>query len=78
MQYKVERDVAIPEKKTHGHIRNDWLKDMEVGSSIVVDLPQKSIRRKEVSRIKSLMRHRKWKSIQRNVSHTAVRIWRTA
>ena len=78
MQYQVEKFVAIPEKKTHGHIRNDWLRDMEVGSSIVVDLPDKFIRRKEVSRIKSLMRHRKWEAIQRNVSETAVRIWRTA
>jgi len=78
MQYQVEKGVAIPAKKTHGHIRNDWLRDMKVGDSIVVDLPEKLMRRKEVSRIKSLMRHRKWESIQRNVSETAVRVWRTA
>lgn len=78
MQYEVERNVTIPGKKTYGHIRNDWLKDMEVGGSIVVDLPDPSMRRREVGRIKGLMRHRKMKSLQRNVSETAVRIWRTA
>jgi len=78
MQYEVKKDVAIPGKKTYGHIRNDWLKGMEVGGSIVVDLPDPSMRKREASRIKGLMRHRKWKSVQRNVSETAVRIWRTA
>jgi len=36
------------------------------------------MRRREVGRIKGLMRHRKMKCVQRNVSETAVRIWRTA
>ncbi len=78
MQYEVKKDVVIPGKKSQGYMNNDWLKDMEVGGSIVVDLPELSMRKREASRIKGLMRHRKWKSVQRNVSETAVRIWRTA
>jgi len=78
MQYEIKKDVIIPNKMNYGHRRNDWLKALEVGGSIVVDLPEKSMRITEVSRIKSLMRHRKMQSVQRKVSDTAVRIWRTA
>lgn len=78
MQYEIEKDVAIPDKMSYGRKRNNWLKSIEVGSSIIVDFPEPLMRAKEVSRIRNLMRIRKMGSVQRKVSKTAVRIWRTA
>lgn len=77
MQYEIEIGVDMPSPRGKSR-KNAWIEGMEVNSSIVVDLPTKELRDRELSRIKGLMRARRMKCAQRAVSDTAVRLWRIA
>ena len=77
MQYEIETGIDIPRPRDKCG-NNSWIDGMEVNSSIVVDLPTKELRDKEINRIRGLMRSRKMKSAQRAISDTTIRIWRIA
>lgn len=78
MQYEIETGIDMPRPRSNKCGNNSWIDGMEVNSSIVVDLPTKELRNKEISRIRGLMRTRKMKSAQRAISDTTIRIWRIA
>lgn len=77
MQYEIETGIDMPRPKSKCG-NNSWLDGMEVNSSIVIDLPTKELRDREINRIRGLMRSRKMKSAQRAISDTSIRIWRIA
>lgn len=77
MQYEIETGIDMPRPRAKCG-NNSWIDGMEVNSSIVVDLPTKELRDKEINRIRGLMRSRKMKSAQRAISDTSIRIWRIA